>query len=238
MSSQLQQSVAGLPKAKAPFQFYTRLVLQELTGIRARGIKELLEYLRRAPEAVIYHHTHRFLQQHQYLSPEPPNDFAYWIREMLGMDSLAEQMMSISPDEFRSLEAIRQRFVAILESYLKKKERPRYAVRGEEFHFIKSVSFVFPTGHGATDLHEFVESLKHVTIESLYFHMFEAKLRLKRSNNDFSFWLGTSLGEEKLAAQLDRLDPYTHTMEALRRTMIQLAERRLTEIAKGAGGAS
>jgi hypothetical protein len=236
MSPELQQSVAGLPKAKAPFQFYTRLVLQELTGIRARGIKELLEYLRQAPESVIYHHTHRFLQQHQYLSPEPPNDFAYWIREMLGLDSLAEQMMSISPDEFRSLEAIRERFIAILENYLNKKERPRYAVPGQEFHFIKSVSFVFPSGRAATDLYEFVESLRQVTIESLYFHMFEAKLRLKRGNNDFSFWLGTSLGEETLAAQLERLDPYTHTMTALRETIIQFAQRRLAQLTRGSGG--
>ncbi len=61
-----------------PFQFYTRLQLSELTGLKASTLPELLTHIRAVPTSCIYYHTHRYLQQHQYLSPEPPNDFAYW----------------------------------------------------------------------------------------------------------------------------------------------------------------
>ena len=76
--------MAQLARAAEPFRFYTRLHLTELTGLRAAGLVQLVRLLKSVPGGSIYYHTHRFLQQHQYLSPEPPNDFAYWVREILG----------------------------------------------------------------------------------------------------------------------------------------------------------
>ncbi|HCD38372.1 MAG TPA: hypothetical protein DEQ77_06580, partial [Candidatus Omnitrophica bacterium] len=70
--------MAELYKAKEPFRFFTRLHLTELTGLRASILSQFLSLIKEVGGASIYHHTHRFLQQHQYLSPEPPNDFAYW----------------------------------------------------------------------------------------------------------------------------------------------------------------
>jgi len=68
-------------QAEEPFRFYTRLHLSELTGLRAATLVQFLGLLKTVSGSCIYHHTHRFLQQHQYLSPEPPNDFAYgWPR--------------------------------------------------------------------------------------------------------------------------------------------------------------
>src|SRR4030043_2133367 len=84
-----------LIRAQEPFQFYTRLHLSELTGLRAANVSELLALIKTVPGSCIYHHTHRFLQQHQYLSPEPPNDFAYWVSEVLGEDELGEMLASI-----------------------------------------------------------------------------------------------------------------------------------------------
>ena len=74
--------MSDLIKAKEPFRFYTRLHLTELTGLRVSTLSQLLGLLKEVPELGIYHHTHRFLQQHQYLSLEPPNDFAYWVAEL------------------------------------------------------------------------------------------------------------------------------------------------------------
>lgn len=54
------------------FQFYTRLSLREATGLRAVTLSRLLKFIRTVPGSVIYHHTHHYLQQHQYLTPEPP----------------------------------------------------------------------------------------------------------------------------------------------------------------------
>lgn len=219
--------------SSSSFQFFSRLDLRELTGLKAKNIKELFEHIKEVPGSVIYHHTHHFLQQHQYLTPEPPNDFAYWVREILGFNSLGEQLASINTNEFRTIAEVRQAFVDVLGNYLKKKHAARYAAPGEEFHFIKSVTFVFPTPYVASDLGTFVDGLKKITIDSLYFHMFEAKLRLDRGSNDFSFWLETSLQEKKLADKIAALDPYTHTMEQLRQTIIRLAAARMKEKSKG-----
>ena len=40
--------------------------------------------------------------QHQYLSPEPPNDFAYWVSNVLQEDRLGEQLAAIDLIQFRN----------------------------------------------------------------------------------------------------------------------------------------
>lgn len=211
-----------------PFQFSTRVHLRELTGLRASNLEELLEQIRTVPGSVIYHHTHHFLEQHLYLSPEPPNDFAYWVAERLGDARLGEKLASINTCDFSTIRELRERLAQAIESELKKKKTTTASVpEGEELHLIRSVSFVLRTPYTAGNLKEFLEGLKKVTIGSLYYHIFEARLRLERPTNDFSFWLEKALGEKELANQINRLDPYTHTMEGLRARLIWLTEKRL-----------
>jgi hypothetical protein len=207
------------------FRFFTRVSLTELTGLKAKNLKELLDTIRTVPGSVIYHHTHHFLQQHQYLSPEPPNDFAYWVSEALNDQKLGEKLAAINICEFSSIKSLREKIITTVEAYLEKNKKPLVDVNeGSEFYFIKSVSFIFPTKHTASNLREFVEGLKHIPIYSIYFHMFEARLRLEKGTNDFSCWLENEMGEPAFAAQIGRLDPYTYTMEGLRTKMIQLIE--------------
>ncbi|MFH0877192.1 MAG: DUF5752 family protein [Candidatus Omnitrophota bacterium] len=218
-----------ITKAKDSFRFYTRLNLTELTGLRASNIAELLGGLKTVPGSCIYHHTHRFLQQHQFLSPEPPNDFAYWVSAILGDDELGERLASIDTVQFASLRELRENLIATIESYLKTHTsvQMRFAGESQEFHFIKSLSFVLPTPHEVHDLAEFCEVLKKITIDSIYFHIFEARLRLEKKTNDFSHWIETSIGDKSLADQIARVDPYTCTLEDLRATLIKAIERRL-----------
>lgn len=221
--------MSELRNAPEPFRFYTRLHLSELTGLRATTLTELLELMKTVPGSSIYHHTHRFLQQHQYLSPEPPNDFAYWVSQVVGENELGERLASVDVIQFDTIRALRGRFVELMEAYLQKNPtvQKRFVSPGEEFHFMKSVSFVLPTPRVASNLKEFVEILKKITLDSIYFHIFEARLRLEKTNNDFSFWIEHSLGDKGLAENIARLDPYTQTLEDLRRTVIRLSQRRL-----------
>ena len=216
-------------EAKEPFRFYTRMHLSALTGLRAAALEELLGLVRDVPGACIYHHTHRFLQQHQYLSPEPPNDFAYWMKEVLGENELGERLASIDTVQFMTIRELRDKIAATIAEYLK--ENPsagkRFAHEDQQFHFIKSMSFVLPTKYTAANLSEFADILKKVTIDSLYFHIFEARLRLEKGTNDFSLWMETSLGDRDLAQRIARLDPYTQTLEDLRATIIQIVQKRL-----------
>ncbi|MBN2831252.1 MAG: hypothetical protein JXL82_03115 [Candidatus Omnitrophica bacterium] len=216
-------------KAKEPFRFHTRLHLTELTGLRAINLAQLASLTKDVPGACIYHHTHRFLQQHQYLSPEPPNDFAYWVTEILGEDELGEMLSSIDTIKYSTIRSLRDKIVETIESYLKGNPlaKMRFAREGEEFHFVKSVSFILPTDYTAGDLKEFAEILKKVTVDSIYFHIFESRLRLEKNNNDFSNWILTSVGNNALAEKISKLDPYTHTLEGLRSNLVDMVERQL-----------
>jgi hypothetical protein len=217
-----------LIRAKEAFRFYTRLHLSELTGLRASTLSQLAGLIKQVPGSCIYHHTHRFLQQHQYLSPEPPNDFAYWVTEILGEDELGEKLASIDTVQFSTIHDLREAIVTAIDDYLKNSTlaKLRFAHEGEEFHFVKSVSFVIPTNYVAYDLKEFKDILGNITIDSIYFHIFEARLRLERKTNDFSNWIENSIGDRELAEDISKLDPYTHTLEELRKVIIKIIEKR------------
>ncbi|MBU1006198.1 MAG: hypothetical protein KKH08_01230 [Candidatus Omnitrophica bacterium] len=205
--------------------------LSELTGIRATTLGQLLVFIKELPGSCIYHHTHRFLQQHQYLSPEPPNDFAYWVTDILGEDELGERLASIDTMQYSTIRDLRQKLALTIENYLNDNPlaKLRFARSGEEFHFIKSVSFILPTSYSVCNLQEFVEVLKKITIDSIYFHIFEARLRLEKPTNDFAFWIENSLGDKRLANNISSFDPYTSTLEDLRRKIIQTVEGRIID---------
>lgn len=217
-----------MPLPEESFHFFTRVHLVELTGLKARNLKELLAHIETVPGSVIYHHTHHFLQQHQYLSPEPPNDFAYWVSEALNEPALGEKLASINICEFGTIRALREKIADTIKRFAEKKKGVQKEVdEGSEFHFLKSVSFILPTHYEARSLEEFASALKKITIHSIYFHMFEARLRLEKGTNDFSVWLEKNLEEKDLAKKITKLDPYTYTMEGLREKIIKLVETRI-----------
>src|SRR3990172_3770893 len=121
----------ALNKAKEPFKFYTQLHMPELTGLKAANLQELLDLIKTVPGSVIYHHTHRFLQQHQYLSPEPPNDFAYWAAEVLGDHELGEMLASIDTIQFSTIRSLRERIIAVIEDYLNNNPLAKLRFAGE-----------------------------------------------------------------------------------------------------------
>jgi len=212
-----------------PFRFATSLDLTLATNRRAHDVAGLLQCVRDASGAAIFFHTHHFLMQHQHLSPEPTNDFAYWVTTALQEDRLGEQLAAIDIIQFRSLSALRNSIATVLDRFLESSARLRTAPPGEEFHVRESVSFVVPTGYVANDLQDFADCIEHVGFGSLSFHMFAARLRLERGANDFSEWLKNAHDETQLADAIARLDPYTHTLEGLRRQIVRLVQRRVAE---------
>lgn len=216
-----------LKQASQPFRFYTRLHLKELTGLKARNLSELATILKDVDDSVVYYHTHNFIEEYQYLTPQPANDFALWVSDALGDEVLGEKLANIDTFEFSTIGALRERLVDVINEELSIRPDGRVAPQGREFYFIKSLSVIIPTFHVAHDLREFVEVLRMVSIDTLYFHIFEAKLRLHKGVNDFSIWLNDCLDEKELADKIAVLDPYTYTLEGLRSMIIQLVERHL-----------
>ncbi|MFH2107444.1 MAG: DUF5752 family protein [Chrysiogenia bacterium] len=207
------------------FYFKTRLNLVEMLGIRVRNVPDLLEQIRQVPGASIYHHTHRFLQQHHYLCPEPPNDFAFWIANALGLNGLGEQLASIDTIKFARINDLRDALSAIIEKFQSRGNGMTISCHeGEEFHFMSCRTFVFATDFRAADIKEFIQALRAISINSLYYHIFESRLRLGKVGNDFSLWF-ESIGQKKLADEIAKLDPYTITLESLRKKIINIMEK-------------
>lgn len=223
-----------LAKAVHPFQFSTQLNLVQLTGLRARNLEELLAHLKGSSASVIYHHTHHFLKQHQFLSPEPTNDFAYWVTNVLQENRLGERLAAIDTVRFHSIRALGDKIIETIERFLKERGSSRVSPEGEEFHFMKSIGFVLPTPYIAGDLKEFSECLAKVSLFSLYHHIFDARIRLEKGDNDFSNWLMNELKEDRLAKTLSKVDPYTQTLDGLRRKIIWLINNRINEIEREA----
>lgn len=216
-----------MKKSREPFRFFDRVHLTELTGIKAKNLKELVDILKNAPDSIVYYHTHHFLEEHHYLTPEPANDFAVWVSAVLGDEVLGENLASIDAFEFPALGALRERIVNVIGEYISSGQELRKAPEGREFYFMKWVSVILPTPYAARDLREFVEALRKLRLGSLYFHIFESRLRLGRVTNDFSVWMKDILEEQELAEAIEKVDPYTYTLEGVRSQLIKLVEKRI-----------
>jgi len=210
-----------MTQAAVEFCFNTKVDQTMLLGTKAKNIPELLNGIRSAPDASIYFHTHKFLQQHHYLSPEPLNDFGYWVTNILNESRLGERLSSIDIIQFDRISSLRKRFIEIIDGYLQSVYRSVDAPSGEEVYFMSAQTFVFATPYAAHDLGEFREILSKVSIHSLYYHVFDAALRREQGENDFSVWF-RKMDEVSLADGVRRLDPYTYTLEGLRQKLIQL----------------
>ena len=211
------------------FRFQTSLVLQESTGLRASTLPLLVKLLRSVPDASIYYHTHYFLLQHNYLTPEPTNDLAYWVTHVLGEVRLGEQLASIDTMAHVNLTTLREELATTIEQYLETSPTShlRFVAEGEEFFFMKAVHIILPTPYTASTLLEFAQGLERVSIGSLYFHIFDARLRLGQPTNDFAQWFTEQLGLSRLAEIVAKLDPYSYSLEMLRSTLLTLMREEL-----------
>jgi hypothetical protein len=211
-------------RGSTEFRFNTKFDQTILLGNKAKNIPELLAGIRAVPNSSIYFHTHKFLQQHHYLSPEPPNDFAYWVANVLNEATLGENLSSIDIIQFHKISDLRNRFAEIIDGYLQSPHRYVDAPIGQELYFMSSETFVLATPYVAHNLREFREILRKISVHSLYHHIFDAYLRMEHEENDFSVWFRT-MGEAELADEVLRLDPYTYTLEGLRQKIIQLINK-------------
>jgi hypothetical protein len=201
------------------FQFYTEFNLPVMLGRKAITVYELLDGIKTVPDASIYYHTHRFLKQHHFLVPELPNDFAYWLRTVLNMRELGEVVSSVNIVECRNMQELRMKLIAVLEDFRFKDAYSFGCAPGYEFQFMSCRTVTFSLPNKASNLKEFAAILKDVSIYVFYYHMFESRLRRGRKENDFSQWF-EQIGESELAQKVASLDPYTMTLEELRKKIL------------------
>ncbi len=204
-----------------PFRFFTRSHVVFLLGMKATNPTELMEGLRKIPVSSIYFHSHRLMLGHRLLTPSPPNDFAYWVISFLDLEELGEQLASVDILSFSDFEQLREEYIRILSQYLARKKRVIVCTDCHEFYFMTSRIFIMPTSYNVADLREFVGALGKISPDSIFHHMIEARLKQRREENDFSLWLRT-IGEHSLADDISGIDPYSMSLEGLRRKIIDM----------------
>ncbi|MBI5604377.1 MAG: hypothetical protein HY879_13605 [Deltaproteobacteria bacterium] len=211
-----------LKKAENPFAFTACWELKEMLGRTARDERQLVEIIEEIPLDSVYYHTHGFFLRHQYIAGPYPNDFATWAAIQVRDHVLAEKLGILDPFEYENLESLRLEIINIIEDHLSRLPVIPRTIYGEPFHFMQSRIIAAPTGLEAWDMADFCAILSSTDSSVVYFHTFEAMLRLGRREGDFPFWIESQLGETELATAISQIDLYMSTLESIRKQIISL----------------
>jgi hypothetical protein len=95
---------------------------------------------------------------------------------------------------------------------------------GEPFYFNKSLIIQVPTRIEVRTLQEFRSALSEVEVSAIYFHVFEARHRLKHEESDFSAWIHDGLGMPDLAEKLRAINPYLGSLERVRSALLTVCD--------------
>ena len=199
-------------------------------GIKVVNLRELLHALREVSDSVLYYHL---VQSRLAVSPpavEFPNDFALWAAVALQDSALAEKLSSFDPLDYENLGQVRQSMVDILEEYLWDLPFVPWARSGFEFHFCEASTVVIRSEIAAHNLREFCQALNKVGLDSMYYHFFEARWRLERPIDDFSYWIETNFGLPQLVAAIRDIDIYFYNLREIRNTLLGLIHQYLGDI--------
>lgn len=207
-------------KAKEPFIFVGCIELREILGKEAENEKELAELLDEVPLDSIYYHTHSYFLRHQFVAGLYPNDFATWVAVQVRDRVLGERLAAVDPFDFQGLEPLREELISIIDDHLSKMPIVPRVIFGEPFYFKQSRIVQVETGLVAWTLREFRNALAEVDASAIYFHLFEARMRLNRKEGDFSIWLRENLGIPELAEKVLAINPYLGSLERLRSKLL------------------
>lgn len=214
------------------FRFYSEAGLVVHTNFKAESLKSLLKGLKKVSGSSIFYHVHHALLRRHFAASDHMNDFARWVMVQTGQNSLAERLASVDPMACRSVREAREHLIAYVQEYVGAGELFFRVAEGNEFHFLELHSIVLPLKSEAKDLESFYHGLKKVGLGTFFYHLIEAPIRLGKPSNDFSEWLGNTLGEEQLALEIAHLNPYMYNLWELKAEILRRARNRLKEIWK------
>ncbi len=206
------------------FTFYKARYQFELTGKKARDLHEFLAVIKEVDESSIFDHIYHALLDYHFLPLEYPNDFAYWIADVLHEPVLAERLADIDLREFHDLEMLRNKLIGIIEDYLAMHDVTSRADIGQEFHFVRCISVVFPTRYVATNMNEALEVLKEIDLDSIFYYFIASRLLGGEQYKALSRWILNNDSHE-LMEKLDNLYPYGFAnMNDMRNEIIRIIE--------------
>lgn len=190
------------------------------TGKKAQNLRELREGLIRAHPGSIYYHFWGGLLRPMFDDPQFHNDFAIWAHYSLHDDALAERLAIIDPDNFSTLEHLRQEMVEIVEQRLEEIGRLGWIPAQRQFHFIRSQIVVFDTYKKIEQPADLADVIPKMPVGCVFYHFIDARRRHPDGLDDFRTWLaafGDTYGE--LANLLAGIDPYFVSLKELRQQL-------------------
>jgi hypothetical protein len=205
---------------KNPFYFYTSSNLAELTGEKSNTLLELLALLKRCSGLTIFHHAFQICRERHFAIKKYHSDFAQWISASLGEEDLAEGLGTLDVRDFTSIQSLREFMIKIIEDYICKHPSCGNRRSKTPFFFCQSTSMVIPTRYIAWSLEEFYQIAMTIEIQSIHYHLIEARFRLGIHTNDFSNWFRNSLGLEKPAQKIEDINIYL-PLEEIRKIILQ-----------------
>jgi hypothetical protein len=195
-----------------PFEFKHCVNIIKATGMKARNLHELRDIIAIVSGESIFHHTYQYFLKGHIL--EYTNDFAHWAGEGLEERALSEHLSNVDPYAFKNIDDMRKELLGVIDGYLENFPEPRESMPGDEFYFNETVTLTSPLGTRAKNLAEFLIAIKYVDAAAIYYHFYEARVRL--GVDDFSKWFEDSLGKKELAERVRAIDPFMHSIEEIR----------------------
>lgn len=220
-----------MPKKKATRRIDKGFVFRDIVsilkpaGLKANNIHQFRDAVAEVSQECMYHHVYQYISKG--LIQEYTNDFAYWAGEKLEERALAEQLSNIDPYSFESIEKLREGILKVVDSYIRDFPEPREVMRGDEFYFNETITFVFPVGLRARNLAEFLIALKYIDESSIYYHFYEARVRLGKGEDDFSKWVDEVMESKEVADNIRNIDPFMHSIDGIRNHLISVVEEGL-----------
>jgi hypothetical protein len=148
--------------------------------------------------------------------------------------ALAEHLSNIDPFDFKEI-GVKDELLGLIDDHLERLPNPKEARHGDELYFNETVTLIFPVGIRVRNLAEFFAAIKYLEEDCIYYHFYEARIRLGWGSDDFSRWFEDALGEKDLAGKIRAIDPLMYTVEQIRTFITGLVEeevRRDMEVIK------
>lgn len=215
------------------FEFKQCITVLKSTGRRARTLRELRQHIAQVSGRSLFHHTYEYFLKGHVL--EYTNDFAHWAGESLEERALGEHLSGIDPYDFHDVAGLREEILRVLDEYAAAFPEPREVLPGDEFYFNETVTVVFSAGIRARNLAEFLMAIRHIDLNVLYYHYFDARRRRGDGRDDFSAWLADSAGKEDLGRKIAAIDPFMHSIEGIREHIASAVEETVKQDMETAG---
>jgi hypothetical protein len=216
-----------------PFEFRQCAYIPKSTGKKAKNLRVLRDIIAAVSDESIFHHTCQYFLKGHIL--EYTSDFAQWVGESLEEGALAEQLSNIDPYAFKGITELRRELLKVIDEYLEVFPEPREALPGSDFYFVETIVIIFPSGIKVKNLAEFLIAVKYIDAASIYFHFYEARMRLGGGIDDFSSWIEDVLDKKELAENIRSIDPFMHNIDGIREHLEELIDEEVKKDMEAVG---